>query len=246
MNNSFRRIETKYIITAEQREKMIALLEEHCDYDPYCVGGKMYSIMNIYYDTPDQNIISRSIYKPNGIYKEKLRARSYVGGKTRFLEIKKKYDGVVGKRRIKLTSEELNALIDKGTLPEEKSFTDKQILKEIQYFISQYPGLKPNVFLAYDRLGFADKIDPGLRITFDENIRCSRDQFNWEEVDDAKPLLPKGIYILEIKTSNPYPLWLAKYLSEEGIYHHSFSKYGTEYKKYLKEKHYELIPELYI
>ena len=60
-----------------------------------------YTICNIYYDTPDWRLIRASLEKP--AYKEKLRVRSY-GVPTEtdrvFVELKKKFDGVVYKRRI--------------------------------------------------------------------------------------------------------------------------------------------------
>ena len=64
------------------------------------------TICNIYYDTADYRLIRASLEKP--AYKEKLRLRSYgvtePGGEV-FLELKKKYKGIVYKRRITLPEE---------------------------------------------------------------------------------------------------------------------------------------------
>ena len=247
MKNSFERIEKKYLVNQEQKDKLVNLLLEHAEYDKFCIGNKTYKIMNVFYDTPNQDLISYSIDSPNHIYKEKLRARKYVDSDTCFLEIKKKYDGVVGKRRIKLHVDELNAFIHEGIAPEKHKYVNKQIVEEIKYFLKQYPDIKENLFLSYDRLGFFDKLDPNLRITFDNNIRYSRTSFDWENVKDTINVLEEGTYVLEIKTSNPLPLWLARFLSEEGIHHKRFSKYGTGYKYYLKEDDNNgLIQKLYL
>ena len=65
------------------------------------------TICNIYYDTADYRLIRASLEKP--AYKEKLRLRSYgvtePGGEV-FLELKKKYKGIVYKRRITLPERE--------------------------------------------------------------------------------------------------------------------------------------------
>ena len=53
--------------------------------------------------------------------------------------------------------------------------------------------------------------------------------------EDGSLLLDKGLYIMEIKTSLAMPVWLADMLTELGIHRTSFSKYGTEYKEYLKQ-----------
>lgn len=64
-----------------------------------------YTICNIYYDTGDWRLICKSLEKP--VYKEKLRVRSYgvpTGDDKVFVELKKKYDGMVYKRRVAMTA----------------------------------------------------------------------------------------------------------------------------------------------
>lgn len=101
---SFERCEKKYFLTPLQQEFLLCRMSA----DRY---GK-YKICNIYYDTDDWRLIRASIEKP--VYKEKLRVRSYgvpdEGGSV-FVELKKKYDGVVYKRRI--TAEPKTAELDK-------------------------------------------------------------------------------------------------------------------------------------
>ena len=95
--NVFERHEIKYMITDEQREKILKGLEGRMIPDPHGESA----ICNVYYDTPDFRLIRRSLEKPK--YKEKIRLRSYgtPGENTIvFLELKKKYKGVVYKRRI--------------------------------------------------------------------------------------------------------------------------------------------------
>ena len=67
--NIFRRVETKFIITEEQRDSLKELFKEYMREDSY---GKS-DICNIYYDTPTFLLVRRSIDKP--LYKEKLRLR---------------------------------------------------------------------------------------------------------------------------------------------------------------------------
>ena len=102
--NIFRRVEKKYIITKEQLEELMNILDDYIVEDKYFKN----TICNIYFDSNDYILISRSIDKP--IYKEKVRMRSYfvpsLDTKV-FLEIKKKYKGVVGKRRVEATLKEI-------------------------------------------------------------------------------------------------------------------------------------------
>ena len=94
---SFQRIEEKYLLNTEQYNRLRIALREHIVPDDYPES----TICNIYYDTPDYELIRHSMEKP--IYKEKFRVRSYgVPSKTGsvFMEIKKKFDGIVYKRRV--------------------------------------------------------------------------------------------------------------------------------------------------
>ena len=96
---TFERRELKYRITDAQRAALEAAFDARMVPDEY---GES-TICNIYYDTADYRLIRAPLEKP--AYKEKLRLRSYgvtgPGGEV-FLELKKKYKGIVYKRRITL------------------------------------------------------------------------------------------------------------------------------------------------
>ena len=226
---TFLRTEKKYIINDYQKEELMKIFDEYMELDKYCLNNQTYHIQNIYYDTERDALINRSLEKP--MYKEKLRARKYYGTKYCFLEIKKKFDGVVGKRRIILSLDELDNVMNGRPIKERDNYSDRQILKEIQNVLSRYK-LKPKVFISYDRLGYFSKVDPSLRVTFDDNLHAKRNNFEWDKDDYETDILPKGMYVLEIKSSHNFPLWLVRALSNLKIYTHSFSKYGTEFVKY--------------
>ena len=128
-----------------------------------------HTICNLYFDTDDYELIYSSIEKP--VYKEKLRLRSYgVPEKNSkvFLELKKKYQGIVYKRRVEMTFQEAINYLSQGIHPD----CDSQILKEIDYFKNFYHPV-PKVIIAYDRIAYAGIEDKELRITFDKNTRCT-------------------------------------------------------------------------
>lgn len=236
---SFRRIEKKYIVTEEQKRALIAIISEYMDLDPFCKNESTYRIQNIYYDTPTNELISLSVRKPR--YKQKLRARKYLGTQQYYLEIKKKCEGVVGKRRLSVTKEELDDFVLRGIKPKRESFIDNHVIGEIEYLLSLYK-VKPSTFISYERLGFFARDDHELRVTFDNKIHAKRNNFEWDQDDYEVNLLDEGLYVLEIKYIQNFPLWLVKALSKLKIYPHSFSKYGTEYLRRIKgEEEYETI-----
>lgn len=221
------RIEKKYILDEEAYHKFMNMVKDYIDKDGY----HKYSILNIYFDTEHYDLIRNSLEKP--IYKEKVRLRSYKVPKLKddvFLEIKKKYKGVVNKRRITLSLNDFNSYMDGYYFQ-----TDSQIMKEIDYCFKKYQ-LKPVLFLAYNRYAYRGKCDNEFRLTFDYDIRFRENDLNLDKGDYGELLFDKKIYIMEVKSIKGLPIWFCKALSELKIYPSSFSKYGTVYKnKMLKE-----------
>lgn len=221
----FERYEKKYRITAAQQQALLDGMRPYMTADVY---GE-YTICNIYYDTDDWRLIRASLEKP--VYKEKLRVRSYgtptPDGKV-FVELKKKYDGVVYKRRITARAGQVEPFLA-GRLPG-RDFG--QIGREIRWFQNFY-HTKPKVYLAYDRQAFAGIEDPDLRITFDTGLRWRDTEVDLCQGDYGAPILSAGEVLMEIKIPGACPLWLSRLLSAVGAFPSSFSKYGTCYKDHL-------------
>ena len=224
----FKRYEIKYMITHEQKECLKRLSAEFMRADEH---GKN-TICNIYFDTPDYRLIRESIEKP--LYKEKLRLRSY-GTATPttevFAEIKKKYKSVVYKRRIELP--ERNAM---GYLCRGESIPDSQIKREIDYFLHFYGDIEPRVHISYRREALYSRTDSNFRITFDDTVLYRTEALSLCEAPYGTPILNEGDVLLEVKTAGGMPMWLVRWLNENGIYKRSFSKYGTAYAMMLRNK----------
>lgn len=219
----FNRYEKKYLIPEDIYFELRQKLKPYMQEDQY----GLHTICNIYYETPDSELIRRSIEKP--VYKEKLRLRSYgiptMDSKV-FLEIKKKYKDIVNKRRIRLTLQEAYDYLEHGVRPAK----DSQILREIDFFLKRYP-LERGIYLAYDRVALFGKQDLEFRVTFDRNIRSRRTNMGLEKGDKGELLLPEGYYLMESKILGATPIWFTEILSALAIYPVSFSKYGNIYKK---------------
>lgn len=225
----FRRREQKYILTEAQRLELLRSLEAHMEREQY---GQS-KVCNIYYDTPDHRLIRHSMERP--VYKEKLRLRSYgraEPGSTVFLEMKKKYKGVVYKRRVSL---ELEQAVRYMADPEAK-LEAGQIGREIDYFKHFYAPLRPAVYLSYDRMAWHLE---DLRVTMDWNVRYRMQDMDLSAPAGGELLLENGLYLLEIKTATAMPLWLVEVLNRNQIRKQSFSKYGSAYMRLLRENQIE-------
>lgn len=245
------------MITKDQQAKILKAMEPYMMQDKF---GRS-TIRNIYFDTDDHILARHSIAKPD--FKEKLRIRSYslaTEETTVFVELKRKFDHVVYKRRVGLP-EHIAMAWTQGLNESGQSSADAfrmtagkasstaivptQMTKEIDYFLSYYGHLKPAVFLSYDRLAYRMRDmspelnatgghDQDFRVTFDENILFRSYDLSLTSDVYGTPLLEEGKVLMEIKCAGGIPLWMTKILSDERIYKTSFSKYGTAYASYIQ------------
>jgi hypothetical protein len=219
----FQRFEKKYCLTPQQRQQLMWHIAAHLTPD---ANGNS-TISSLYLDTPDHLLIRNSI--DARAYKEKLRLRSYgtpAADSRVFLELKKKYQHVVYKRRVSMTLRQAEAYLDAGVHPAES-----QILAEIDYAMRFYRHPRPAMLIAYEREAWFDRQDPALRLTFDTNVRYRDTDLDLSHGSYGTAILDPGLSLLEVKTGGAMPLYLSRALNECRIYPTSFSKYGTAYRR---------------
>ena len=225
----FCRREIKYLLDSRQRTALEAEFAQRMQPDKFPHS----SIRNIYYDTPDFRLIRRSLEHP--VYKEKLRVRCYgAEAKTVFLEMKKKYKGIVYKRRLSLPEQDAY-----GFMEGIASLPDSQIGKELTYFRDFYQTLQPQVYLSYERDAWVGKEDPGLRITMHQQIAYRTTDLLLTADAPGQQILPPDTYLMEVKAEHAIPLWLVQLLAQEKIHKVSFSKYGNAYLHLLEQSTHE-------
>lgn len=248
----FNRYELKYIMDKELFEKVYEMINEHLILDVYGDNGGHYTVVNLYFDTPEfffnQQIIAREPFR------QKLRLRIYDGAgpdDPSFIEIKKKYDGIVNKRRTVAKLHNSNKYL--GLIDGEKSGLDfavsnRQVLNEIEMFRNIY-NLEPKMVLAYDRQAFHSAEESGVRVTFDQNIRCRWEDFDLSHGGYGDLFVPEDFVIMEVKVLDAVPIWLVEMFNKFNIHKQRFSKYshavewkeknGTDYVSDYVIQHYQ-------
>lgn len=231
----FQRYEKKYLLTNDQYHSLKSHIQGKLAIDTF---GKA-SICNIYFDTDSHLLIRNSIEKP--IYKEKLRLRSYgipEEGDNTFVELKKKYDGVVYKRRIKLELTEAERFLYDGKKPKVESQITKEIIEFLNLYKNQYKQrILPSMYIGYNRVAMYGIEDDSIRITFDSNIVWREEELYLQSGMWGNPLLKDGERLMEIKILGAMPLWLSGILDELNIYPSSFSKYGKAYEESITKQY---------
>lgn len=225
--DTFKRYEIKFILNQDQKSAVFERINEFM-----CLNNLSIStIRNVYYDTENFYLIRKSIEKP--AYKEKLRIRSYnkvLDYELVFVELKKKYDGIVYKRRCELANSDATSWLEQT----QKCKINTQITKEIDYVIDFYKTLMPKVFISYDRKAYIMKDKTDFRVTFDSNILYRFSDLSLTCDIYGENLLSNDLTLMEVKCRSAIPLWFAKILSQNKIYKTSFSKYGKVYENFIK------------
>ena len=222
----FKRKEVKYLLTEAQLAALRPALETHMEPDAFAHS----SISNLYYDTPDFRMLRRSQEKP--VYKEKLRLRSYgvPDEDTQvFPEIKKKAEGIVYKRRVRMPYGDAIHYLSRR-----RPGGDGQIFQELNWMLLAYGSLAPRIFLSYERDSWKGREEPSLRLTLDREILWRTEALDLRRGAWGEPLLEPGQVLMEVKITNAAPLWLAEALSENGIFPISFSKCGRAFEALCK------------
>ena len=229
MQENFARVETKYLLTLPQAAAMEMGLKR-LGFAKTDFGSPR--VQSLYYDTADYALIRASMERP--AYKEKLRLRAYgePGALTQsFVEIKKKYNGVVYKRRTAMPLKEAMNVLYWGRMPEKAG----QVGREVEWMMHRY-GLRPAAVIAYDRDAWSCQEQPGVRITFDSRLTFRDWALDLNAGEPGIPLLPAGRRLMEIKTNGFYPLWLTQLLREAGAQRIHFSKYGMAFRQYIQPR----------
>ena len=228
MQSIFKRYEKKYIITPQQCARLQDICLRYMKPDKF---GE-YLVQNVYYDTDNWDVIRLSLEKP--LFKEKLRLRCYgesceEGGL--FLELKKKYNGVVYKRRLAIPLKSLSG----RTVRDIVSGGSSQISRELDFYMKANTVCE-KIYISYKRTAFTDKKDNGLRLTFDTDLRFRLDCLDFSCPGAGTSILRNDKMLMEMKTLGGIPLWMARALCENGIYPVAFSKYGACYTDHILKR----------
>ena len=216
--------------------QVLPILKQYMNED---VHGES-TICNIYFDTKQYDLIRHSITKP--FFKEKVRLRSYntpTQNSKVYLEIKRKYDKVVGKRRIETTLEEIQKYKENISSLQN---VNEQIQKELDYTF-KFNSLEPTMYISYLRTAYYEKENMDFRATIDKNVLARNYDLHLESGSYGTPILNKNYYILEIKTLGSIPLWFVRTINELNIKPGNFSKYGEAYEQIIMEKKEERITQ---
>ena len=221
--NVFERVEKKFLLTREQAEVLKADLDGF-GFEKLDFGSP--DISSVYWDSPDEILVRRSLERP--VYKEKLRMRAYGTVQTDdmvYMEIKKKYRGVVYKRRVPIRLSDMAQVEKEGCMPDGCG----QIGREITAMIRRY-SLAPKTLIMYRREAYVLPGGEGIRLTMDTGIRYRRSILDVRCAQTGQLILSGDPVLLEVKIPGIWPQWLLRELEGLNVRGTHLSKVGLAYQ----------------
>lgn len=238
------RYERKYLVPVELmsavRQRLLPFIIPDAYARKNSSGIYEYTVRSIYLDTYDLECYQQ---KSEGLqFRRKLRIRGYnmlSADSKVILEIKRKIGNRIKKHRSTLLFSNLNNLLKSPDLEQyiiqgkrEESIDDARRF----FFHLKKRQFAPTNLVVYEREAYQGKMDKGVRITFDKNIRSRIFPKMDSLYDDVnlKPLF-NDHFVLEIKYfTDQMPVWARSLVQEFKLRNDAISKYtiGYDVSKY--------------
>jgi SPX domain protein involved in polyphosphate accumulation len=228
----YSRHELKYMLNREQCELLTEALATYMEPDAFGDAQGRYAITSLYYDTVDYKAYWDKIEGHK--FRRKVRIRVYgeqtvTPDTTCFAEIKQRLNKTLQKKRVKLPYSSAAALCGAGQPVEGASEIDQAVIEEIQYLYYTLQ-LQPACVVSYHRLAFnGSEYDPGLRVTFDTNLKGRTHDLTLLSQGYAEShfFVPPGWCVMEVKVNYRVPYWLTELIGKHRCTLRRVSKYCT-------------------
>jgi SPX domain protein involved in polyphosphate accumulation len=230
------RYERKYLVANQLLDAIRNRMEPFVNIDSNTIltpeGLREYTVRSIYFDSRNLSIYRE---KQEGLLlRRKFRIRGYNGfGEDNqvVFEIKRKIENRILKHRGDFMYRHVDKVLDLGEV--DKHIIEKKNRPEgrndalrFMYHIKKF-NLIPSCLIVYEREAWHGRLDPGVRITFDKNIRSHNSPMLKDLYKDTNfnHLFPDH-FIMEIKYfTDQMPLWARSITQEFRLRHDALSKY---------------------
>ena len=230
------RIERKYLVPNHRMDALRERISSFVMPDKYTrknnQGISQYEVRSIYFDSKSFSCYAE---KHEGIMlRRKFRIRGYndmTPDSWVVMEIKRKIQARQKKYRSRVRFKDIDKLLRNGNLHKYiitngEDGTDIKDAGKFMYHIKKNQFI-PTCLVVYEREAYLGKLDNGVRITFDKNIRSRLyPPVSTLYDDDGLKLLFKNHFILEIKYfRQDMPVWARSVVQEFRLRNDALSKY---------------------
>lgn len=226
----FKRLELKYILTLEQKEKFLKNFKDILNSDKHGDENGNYQLESMYYDTDDLHFYNEKLERNKN--SKKIRIRRYIKpnrifdeNKLVFIEIKEKIENITLKRRVEMTFKEAKKFLEKRKIPKYNQ-EDSMVIAEILLLASENK-LKPKAITKYSRQAFFGKNkEEWVRISFDTNVFYNKNNLELNSEKNEWKIISENLTIMELKANNEIPKYFQEFFEKNNISPTKMSKYS--------------------
>lgn len=232
---AWRRLETKYVVTAAQAAELSRFCRRYLDPDRFAARAPngIYPILSLYLDSPQRELLRHTLEKR--LHRFKLRIRTYHSPEfgraalaPAFLEIKRKDEGVSHKFRACVQKTDLHELVRGDARSKEWISAlrpDEQRYAQEFCALSAALHAQPAVAVFYRREAYETAWGGRVRITLDHDLQAGLIEPGSEAPASWWPVLHEPRVIVEIKYDNACPFWLVELFRRMQVIARGSSKY---------------------
>ncbi|NBB76646.1 MAG: VTC domain-containing protein [Bacteroidetes bacterium] len=234
------RFELKYHITEDKARQIRFFVQNYLSTDRHSRkrSSSGYDVHSLYFDSPFLKTYQDTINGNRNRYK--LRLRYYSDDSPVFMEIKRRYDWVIRKKRTQIKRDSVPQLV-RGQMPGVDCLVQKtpEDTETLNRFVrhQQMLSAAPKIHVFYKREAYQLEESNDARVTIDRNVMAT-DYIKSPlptEIPGSLEVFP-GEAILEIKFTNRFPIWLQELTERFHLRRESASKY-VDAVKALKYTH---------
>lgn len=227
------RYEIKYVLESRELPAIERALKGFLVPDVNGVHSGGYYNHSIYFDSPDYRYYCEK--REGDLIRLKPRIRVYRterqdSPKTIYLELKGRHGKIVTKRRAILDRALAEQFLAKSPLDLAGHTAGDPALDEFIYLMHRF-DLGPCVSVLYHRSAFYGAFYPGVRVTIDRIIECSR-RTELDAPDEAFiGAVPANQLVIELKYNDKVPRMLMQRFNSLGLQQSTFSKFATSLER---------------
>lgn len=230
-----KRFERKYIIDYDTYTKIKKDLEPYFKPDKHGDKEGYYIVSSLYCDSSDLRAYREKVNGEKIRSKVRIRVYTDINGKSLipnnkvFLEIKKRDNLNVLKKKIIMNKKEALNFIERPTLIKDllkkcKNKKELLTLAEVMYLKTLY-DIRPFMIITYGRQALINKFGPEVRITFDKNIKYRAHNLEIEDIYCKDYSLDPRLIVMEIKYNEILPTWISQIIGKYSLNLNTFGKY---------------------
>jgi hypothetical protein len=222
------RFECKYLVDPRIVPEMRAFLGSFAKPDSYAAlrEGHRYPICSLYLDSPDLLLYQQTVGGEKDRFK--LRVRTYTDDPSQpaYVEVKRKLNNVVHKRRAGMDRESVRALLDRGRL--DLDGLGPLDRRNAEYFYSHVAltEARPLMRIKYLREPYAAHGNEPVRITIDTDVKHAVTfDGNLGHAQGRWTTTPVDGVIIEVKFTERFPWWVQDFVQTFGLHQRAVPKY---------------------